>query len=68
MYFTVNTAFMHYFDSLTNNLENHILQNWTMHEQFLPISLQTSHFDSKLLDSPKTKGICPSIPTKKNKY
>ena len=27
MYFTVNTAFMHYFDSLTNNLENHILQN-----------------------------------------
>ena len=33
MYFTVNTAFMHYFDSLTNNLENHISQNWTMHEQ-----------------------------------
>ena len=25
MYFTVNTAFMHYFDSLTNNLETHIL-------------------------------------------
>ena len=34
MYFTVYTAFMHYFDSLANNLENHILQNWTMHEQF----------------------------------
>ena len=27
MYFTVNTAFMHYFDSLTNDLEVHILQN-----------------------------------------
>ena len=26
MYFTVNTAFMHYFDTLTNNLETHILQ------------------------------------------
>ena len=26
MYFTVNTEFIHYFDSLTNNLENHILQ------------------------------------------
>ena len=25
MYFTVNTAFMHYFDSLTNNLKTHIL-------------------------------------------
>ena len=24
MYFTVNTASMHYFDSLTNNLETHI--------------------------------------------
>ena len=45
---------MHYFDSLTNNLENHILQNWTMHEQVLPISLQTSNFDSKLLEAPKT--------------
>ena len=54
MYFTVNTAFMHYFDSLTNNVETHILQNWTMHEQVLPISLQTFEFDSKLLEAPKT--------------
>ena len=54
IYFTVNMAFMHYLDSLTNNLENHILQNWTMHEQVLPISLQTFNFDSKLLEAPKT--------------
>ena len=54
MYFTVNTAFMHYFDSLTSNLETHILQNWTMHEQVLPISLQTFDFDSKLLEASKT--------------
>ena len=39
MYFTVNTASMHYFDSLTNNLETHISQNWTMQEQVPPISL-----------------------------
>ena len=64
MYFTVNTAFMHYFDSQTYNLENHILQNWTKHKQVLPISLQTFNFDSKLLEAPKTKGICPSIPAK----
>ena len=45
---------MHYFDSLTNNLETCILQNWTMHEQILPISLQMFEFDSKLLEAPKT--------------
>ena len=54
MYFTVNTAFMHYFDSLTNELEVHILQNWKMREQVLPISLQTFDFDLKLLELPKT--------------
>ena len=54
MYFAVNTAFMHYFVSLTNNLETHIVQNWTMHEKFLPISLQMFGFDSKLLKAPKT--------------
>ena len=54
VYFTVNTAFMHYFDSLTNDLKTHILQNWTMHEQVIPISLQTFDFDSKLLKAPKT--------------
>ena len=54
MYFTVNTAFMHYFDSLRDKLDVHILQNWTMHQQILPISLQTSEFDSQLLDAPKT--------------
>ena len=54
MYFTVSTAFRHYFDSPTNDLEVCILQNWTMHEQVLPISLQTFDFDSYLLDAPKT--------------
>ena len=53
MYFTVNTMFMHYFDSLTNNLETHILKDWTMHEQVLPISLQMFDLDSKLLKAPK---------------
>ena len=54
MHFTVNTVFMHYFYSLTNKLETHILQNWTMHEQVLPISLQTFNFDPKLLEAQKT--------------
>ena len=46
MYFTVNTAFMYYFDSLTKELDAHILQNWTMHEQVLQISLQAFDFNS----------------------
>ena len=54
MYYTVNTAFMHYFDGLTENLETHISQNWTTQEQVFPISLQTSEFDYKLLKVPKT--------------
>ena len=54
MYFTVNTAFMHYFDNLTDTLDVHILQDWTRHEQVLSISLQTFDFNSKLLEAPKT--------------
>ena len=54
MYYKFNMAFMHYFDSLTENLEIHISQNWTTQEQVFPISLQTSEFDFKLLKPPKT--------------
>ena len=54
MYYTVNTTFMYYFDSLTDDLETHISQNWTMWEQILPISLQTFEFDSKLMKAPNT--------------
>ena len=54
MYFTVNTTFMHYFESLTDKLDVHILENWTTHEGVLPILLQMFDFDSKLLKAPKT--------------
>ena len=54
VYYTVNMAFMPYFDSLADNLETHISQNWTTQEQVFPIALQTSEFDSKLLKVPKT--------------
>ena len=52
MYHTVNTAFMHYFDNVKENLEMinldaYIPQNWTTQEQVPPISLQTTQFDSK---------------------
>ena len=54
MYYTGNMAFMHYFDSLTENVDIQISQNWTTQEQVFPILLQTSEFDSKLLKAPKT--------------
>ena len=54
MHFTVNTAFMHYFDNLTDALDVHIFQDWTTYDQILPISLQTFDFNSKLLEAPKT--------------
>ena len=59
MYYTVNAAFMNYFDSLIENSEidkvdMHISQNWTTKEQVFPISLQTSEFDTNLLKGPKT--------------
>ena len=47
-------TFMHYFDSLADNLQTHISQNWTTQEQVFPISLQMLEFDSKLLKAPQT--------------
>ena len=45
---------MHYFDSLTDNLDTHISPNWTTQEQVFPISPQMFEFDSKLLNAPMT--------------
>ena len=59
MYYIVNTAFMHYFDTQKEDLEItdlvvHISQNWTTQEHVIPISLQTLEIDSKLLKAPET--------------
>ena len=39
MYFTVNLAFVNYFDNLVEYLDVPILKNWTTKEQILPLSL-----------------------------
>ena len=61
IYYTVNTAFMPYLDTFKEDLELpslEINQNWTTQKQVLPISLQATYFDSKLLNAPKTlKGL-----------
>ena len=52
MYFTVNTAFVHYLDkfpNLTESLEFLIMKNNMTFEQILPIFLYISKFDPTLL-------------------
>ena len=61
IYYTVNTAFMPYLDTFKEDLELpslEINQNWTTQIQVLPILLQATPFNSKLLNAPKTlKGM-----------
>ena len=61
IYYTLNTAFMPYLDTFKEELELprlEINQNWTMQKQILPILLQATPFDSKLLKAPGTlKGL-----------
>ena len=50
---------MNYFDNLIEQseiekLDMHIFKNWTTEQQVFPIALQTSEFDTKLLQAPKT--------------
>ena len=57
IYYTVNAAFIHYLDSFKEELEVPSLdvnQNWTTQEQVLPISLQSTPFNNKLLKVPET--------------
>ena len=57
MYFTVNTTFVSYLDSLdnlTDSLKFPLLMNRTTFEQTLPIFLNISRFDPKILTALKT--------------
>ena len=54
MHFTVNLAFVNYFENMMEELSKPISQNWTTQEQILPISLKTFEIDPKLINAPKT--------------
>ena len=56
MHFTVNLAFMNYFDEVFENVGKHISLNWTTQEQILPISLETFEISPNLINTPKTLG------------
>ena len=54
MHFTINLAFVSYFDDLIEELGIPVSQNWTTQEQILPFSLETFEISSNLLNTPKT--------------
>ena len=54
MHFTVNLAFVNYFEDLLEEPNKPISQNWTTQEQILPISLKTFEISPKLINAPKT--------------
>ena len=53
MHFTVNLAFVNYFEDIMEESDIPISQKWTTQEQILPISLKTFEIDPKLTNAPK---------------
>ena len=67
MHFTVNLAFMYYFDDILENLGKQISLNWTTQEQILPISLGTFEISPNLNNAPKTlRELAVQYKNKKN--
>ena len=54
MHFTVNLAFVNYFDDMIDELGIQISQNWTTQEQILPLSLETFEISPNLINALKT--------------
>ena len=54
MYFTVNLAFVNYFEGAIENLNALISMNWTTQKQVLPVSIKNYEYDPTLLSAPKT--------------
>ena len=54
IHFTVNLAFMNYFDDILESLGKQISLNWTKQEQILPILLETFEISPNLINAPKT--------------
>ena len=67
MHFTVNLAFMNYFDDILENLGKQISLNWTTQAQILPISLETFEISPNLINAPKTlRDLAVQYRNKKN--
>ena len=54
MHFTINLAFVNYFDDMIEELGIPVSQNWTTQEQILPFLKETFEISPNLLNAPKT--------------
>ena len=54
MHFTVNLAFVNYFDDMIEKLGIPISQNWITQAQILPLSVETFEINPNLINVPKT--------------
>ena len=54
MHFTINLAFVNYFDDMIEEEGIPVPQNWTSQEQNLPLSLENFEISSNLLNAAKT--------------
>ena len=54
MYFTINLAFVNYFDDIIEELGIPVSQNWITQEQILPLSIETFEISPSSLHAPKT--------------
>ena len=54
MHFTINLAFVNYFDDMIEELGIQISRNWMTQEQILPLSLETFEINPNLINAPKT--------------
>ena len=54
MHFTINLAFVNYFNDMIEELGIPISKNGTTQEQILPLSLETFEINPNLVNAPKT--------------
>ena len=60
MHFTINLAFVNYFDDMIEELGIPLSQNWMTQKQILTLSLETFEINPNLLNAPKLSKIWPS--------
>ena len=67
MHFTMNLAFMNYFNDMIEELGIPVSQDWTTKEQILPLSLETFEINPNLLNAPRTlRDLAIQYQNKKN--
>ena len=54
MHFSINLAFVNYFDDMIEKVGIPVSQNWTTQEKVLPLSLETFEINPYLLNASKT--------------